>query len=154
MWAKAPISARSGRDLAHVLGTEGHLVALRRLSVGKFSIDDAISLETLAQTGHGAGLDVHLHPVETALDDIPALALTEAEAIRLQQGQALVRQETADRPITALATFNSRPVALVEIDGTTIRPGARFQPLNTGVHDVDYRRPHRRARQGIRHCRQ
>jgi tRNA pseudouridine55 synthase len=111
-----------GRDLAHALGTEGHLVALRRLSVGKFSIDHAISLETLAETMHGAGLDVHLHPVETALDDIPALALTEAEATRLQQGQALTRPDLAEESYMALASLANRPIALVEIEGTTIRP--------------------------------
>jgi tRNA pseudouridine55 synthase len=111
-----------GRDLAHALGTEGHLVALRRLTVGKFSIRDAISLETLAETLHGAGLDVYLHPLETALDDIPALALTEADAARLQQGQALIRPDLAGQSFTALARFANRPIALVEIGGITIRP--------------------------------
>ena len=113
-----------GRDLAHALGTEGHLTSLRRLNVGKFSLAQAISLETLAQTGHGAGLDAYLLPIETALDDIPALALTEAETARLQQGQALTRsgKPESEEELTALASLNGRPIALVTISGETIRP--------------------------------
>ena len=44
---------------------------------------DAISLDKLAALGHSAAASGHLLPIETALDDIPALALTEAEAHRL-----------------------------------------------------------------------
>ena len=117
------------RDLALSLGTLGHLTTLQRRSDGKFSLDDAISLETLAQNGHGAAFDAYLHPIETALDDIPALALTAAEALRLKQGQALAwfsREDAARLPppgqTIALATADAKPLALVEIDGATLRP--------------------------------
>ena len=76
------------RDLAQALGTEGHVSQLARLNVGKFSLDNAISLEKLEEAVHGAALDTHLLPIETALDDIPALALTETEASKLKQGQS------------------------------------------------------------------
>ena len=76
-----------GRDLARSLGSVGHLTRLRRLSVGRFSVARAISMENLPELGHRHGLSEHLLPIETALDDIPALALTEAEALRLRQGQ-------------------------------------------------------------------
>jgi len=77
------------RDIAHALGTAGHVVALRRLAVGPFGLDRAISLDLLAElSDKGAALQPLL-PVETALDDIPALALTLQEAARLRQGQAI-----------------------------------------------------------------
>ena len=50
---------------------------------GRFTVDAAISLDKLAALGHSAAASGHLLPIETALDDIPALALTEAEAHRL-----------------------------------------------------------------------
>ena len=78
------------RDLAVALGTEGHVTSLRRLTVGKFSLHHAISLDNLAEEGHGARLDELMLPVATALDDIPALAITEEEAQRLRQGQFLL----------------------------------------------------------------
>ncbi len=78
-----------GRDLARFLGTCAHLSALRRLSVGKFQVDHAISIDQIDDLGHTQGLSEHLLPIETALDDIPALALTETEAQRLRLGQVI-----------------------------------------------------------------
>ena len=77
------------RDLAAALGTLGHLVELRRLSVGRFTEEQAISLEIVAERGHILAGCGYLLPIETALDDIPALDLTAPEAIRLCHGQCV-----------------------------------------------------------------
>ena len=78
------------RDLAIACGTVGHVAALRRLRVGPFVADQAISLDkcTPGDDILPASPDLLL-PVATALADIPALALTEAEAFFLSRGQAL-----------------------------------------------------------------
>jgi tRNA pseudouridine55 synthase len=78
------------RDLALALGTLGHVTALRRLKVGPFVESQAIALDKIdaGEDSTGAFPDLLL-PVETALADIPALALTEAEAVGLSRGQAL-----------------------------------------------------------------
>src|ERR1700694_1624052 len=76
-----------GRDLALALGTVGYLSALRRTAVGPFREEAAISLPKLEALGHIPPLLGVLAPVATALDDIPALALTEAQVGRLRQGQ-------------------------------------------------------------------
>ncbi len=78
------------RDLAQSLGTEGHVAALRRTQVGPFSVDDAISLDALEDLVHKARALEALLPVETALDDIPALAVTDGEAFQLRQGRSIV----------------------------------------------------------------
>ncbi|HZK91464.1 MAG TPA: tRNA pseudouridine(55) synthase TruB [Stellaceae bacterium] len=77
------------RDLAAALGTLGHIVALRRLSVGRFTEAQAISLDLAAELGHSLFASGHLLPIEAALDDIPALALTADEAARLRHGQQI-----------------------------------------------------------------
>jgi tRNA pseudouridine55 synthase len=78
------------RDLAEMLGACGHVSALRRLRVGPFEAGEAVSLEILEQMCHtGRGSEVLL-PVETALDDIPALAVTAEDAFRLSQGRPIV----------------------------------------------------------------
>jgi tRNA pseudouridine55 synthase len=118
------------RDLGTALGTFAHITALRRLAVGRFRIEDAISLEILAALGHSAGAFRHLLPVETALDDIPALALTEAEAHRLRCGQAVTPLRPEDRAridqlgdgTTVCATIGGKPVALTEISAGGLRP--------------------------------
>ncbi len=119
-----------GRDLAKVLGTCGHLTALRRLTVGRFTVDNAISVDMLAEFGHIRRLSEHLLPVETALDDIPALALTEAEAIRLRHGQPVRLPCPADgASIDQLGngsivsvSSGGKLVALAETDDGLLRP--------------------------------
>lgn len=88
-----------GRDLAIGLGTCGHIRDLRRTAVGPFREERAISLESLQALGHSPAAFEHLLPVETALDDIPALALTATEAIRLRSGQpvGLLHRQDRDR---------------------------------------------------------
>lgn len=78
------------RDLAETLGACGHVAALRRLRVGPFQEARAIGLESLDALGHKARQSEALLPVETALDDIPALAVTAEDAFRLKQGRSIV----------------------------------------------------------------
>jgi tRNA pseudouridine55 synthase len=119
-----------GRDLGAALGTLAHVTRLRRLSVGRFRAETAISLENLAALGHSAAASGHLLPVETALDDIPALALSEEEAHRLRCGQAVTPLRPLDRArieqlgegATIRATTGDRLVAVAEIAAGGIRP--------------------------------
>ena len=123
------------RDLGRALGALGHVSALRRSRVGPFGEADMISLEQLEALCHRAAdgelkqnlADVLL-PIETALDDIPALALGRADAARLRRGQAvLVRGR--DAPIfrgPVYITTGGRLVALAEIDRGEILPKRVF----------------------------
>lgn len=119
-----------GRDLAMALGSVGHIAALRRIRAGPFGLERAISLEKLALVGHSAPPADFLLPVEAALDDIPALALTEAEARRLQRGQPLPVLPVASRSpshtisqgAVVCAMSGDRLVALARITGGEIRP--------------------------------
>jgi tRNA pseudouridine55 synthase len=78
------------RDLSVACGTLGHVAALRRLRVGPFNEAQAISLDKLRLPDDTAPASPDLLlPVATALADIPALALTEAEATDLSHGQAI-----------------------------------------------------------------
>jgi tRNA pseudouridine55 synthase len=78
------------RDLAQACGSLGHIAALRRLRVGPFHEADTIPLDKLRAEGDTAPASPDLlRPVATALADIPALALTEAEATDLKHGQAI-----------------------------------------------------------------
>ena len=118
------------RDLGRALGTCAHVTALRRTAVGPFTEDHAISLETLEALGHSAAASGALLPLETALDDIPALALTETEANRLRRGQAVSMLARSDRERirefangdVVYATFGGKPVALARYDAGDIRP--------------------------------
>ena len=108
------------RDLALALGTLGHIVALRRLSVGRFHEAQAISLDLATSLGHSLSASGHLLPIEAALDDIPALALTADEAARLRHGQSL-----------ALADFGEGARLDRFDDGTIV--GARHDQTLVGL---------------------
>jgi tRNA pseudouridine55 synthase len=123
------------RDLGTALGTVGHIAQLRRIAVGPFDEKQAISLDKLESLRHSAPLSEHLLPVETVLDDIPALALTETEARKLSQGQAIPVLPVASRsPLKNIGQGDvvrvmaeGRLVALVKINGGEIRP---FRVMN------------------------
>jgi tRNA pseudouridine55 synthase len=125
-----------GRDLAIALGTLAHVSALRRVAVGPFTLERAISLDNLAALDHSAAAFGHLLPIETALDDIPALALTEAEAHRLRHGQSVVPLLAADRAridqlgtgAMVRATTGQTLVALAEIVAGGLRPVRVINP--------------------------
>jgi tRNA pseudouridine55 synthase len=112
-----------GRDLAVALGTVGHLSALRRTVAGPFREEAAISLSKLEALGHIPPLLGALAPVATALDDIPAQALTEAQADRLRQGQpVLLTRDAPPSGALARAELEGKLVAIVRSDGVALRP--------------------------------
>jgi len=118
------------RDLALKLGTCGHISSLRRLKVGPFDEKVAISLDKLEALGHSAPLAGYLLAVETALDDIPALALSEEEARNLRHGRAISILPVANRSslkkvdpdAVYCALADGKLVALTKIVGGEIRP--------------------------------
>jgi tRNA pseudouridine55 synthase len=121
------------RDMGRALGCFGHVSALRRVAVGPFGEKTMILLEQLEDVCHraaagGASLADALMPVETALDDIPALAVSRADAARLQRGQAvLLRGRDAPNfrgPV--YATASGQLVALAELDHGEIVPKRVF----------------------------
>jgi len=127
------------RDLALAVGAEGHVWDLRRTGVGPFQESEAVGLSELEDLVHTDAAFEHLLPVETALDDIPALAVTAEEAFRLRQGRSIVllphlaeELRGKRRPRTISGQDMSR-AALATHDGTAIALGdvraGRFAPL-------------------------
>ena len=138
-----------GRDLAERLGTVGHISALRRTRTGAFTEKESLTLEKLEDLGHKGALHTALLAVETALDDIPALALTREEVSRLRQGRSIVvlpkpmldlQQRLVGRgddPVV-LATYRGQAAALVTVRAGQLCPVRVFQ-MN-GETDVDHNR--------------
>lgn len=108
------------RDLARALGTRGHVIELRRTRVGPFRAAAAISLDMLEDMVHSAPPEKILLPVETALDGIPALAVTGGEAKRLQAGQVLHVPSRKSGVVRVMA--DDALVALAAIEHGELRP--------------------------------
>ncbi len=116
------------RDLGEVLGTRAHVRALRRLSTGPFDEDRSILLDKLKEFGDSApareALWAALLPLETALDDIPVVAVSASDATRLKQGGAILLRGR-DAPVIegiALTVADGTPVALAEYDRGELKP--------------------------------
>ena len=79
-------------EIGEALGCGGHLSALRRTASGPFTLDEAVTMEQIeaaAEEGNTA-LDALLLPIERALDDWPAVNLTDNSAYYVQQGQPVL----------------------------------------------------------------
>lgn len=117
------------RDVALACGTVGHITVLRRLRVGPFTVADAITLDKLASNNENAhALPELLRPVETALADIPAVALTPDEAVSLLHGRALslvdlmgrIPQVEEDSPLCARE--GGRALGICRLQNGLLRP--------------------------------
>jgi tRNA pseudouridine55 synthase len=114
-----------GRDIAVALGTYGHITVLRRLRVGPFDLNGAISLEKLEALSHSARAAEALLPLTTALDDIPALAVSEADAQDIKYGRSITLHAAKQGTLVLMA--GETPLAIAEAeddeDGNiTVRP--------------------------------
>ncbi|BFM01470.1 hypothetical protein Psyaliredsea_01170 [Psychrobacter alimentarius] len=77
-----------GEDIAKAMGTLGHLTTLRRTQVGKFTIDDAITLSAL-EAMTLANREERLMPVDACIDIDATLLLTSEQCTRIHMGQRL-----------------------------------------------------------------
>ncbi|WP_374470751.1 tRNA pseudouridine(55) synthase TruB [Phenylobacterium sp.] len=129
------------RDLAEALGACGHVAELRRTRVGTFTEQSSVTLELLEDLGHKARQSEALLPVETALDDIPALAVTDEDAFRLKQGRPIVlvprqveavkaRLAPGSRTVSAMA--GGSIVALCEMRAGRLEPSRVFHLEKSG----------------------
>lgn len=122
------------RDMGLKLGCFGYISALKRTAVGAFALEGAISLDFFQNQDHKPTPEEVVLPLQTALDDIPALALKDEEAARLKQGQSLSFVSKPDlerlqkigieidQNQTILATYQGKAVALIEVSGPTLQP--------------------------------
>ena len=117
------------RDIAHALGTVGHVAYLRRTQAGPFTETHAISLDKLEEIGNGAGLEDHLLPLEAGLDGIPALILDPERAQAARQGRVISGMLEPDG--LYLATAGKVPVALIELSGGTAKVVRGFNLTDT-----------------------
>jgi tRNA pseudouridine55 synthase len=121
------------RDMGRVLGCHGHIVALRRTSVGPFQEADAVTLSSLqaaepAVGGAAGQLTALLRPVAAGLQSIPSHQVSRADAAQLARGQAILLRGR-DAPIIqgCVAVFTQGDlIGLAECGQGELRPRRIF----------------------------
>jgi tRNA pseudouridine55 synthase len=117
-------------DISHKLGTGGHVTMLRRTGVAGYSLDDAVSLEQLAEqreSGDLTVLDKLLEAAENALPDWPVVNLDEADSKTLSFGQSIQVEQDFECANVRLFDQNEKFMGLGEMspDGV-IKPKRLF----------------------------
>jgi tRNA pseudouridine55 synthase len=79
-------------DLGQRLGSGAHLGALVRLASGRFTLEDATSLERLEEAFRHGQEEQYLLPLDEALLDWPAIVVDGDEKQRMVQGQPIPAQ--------------------------------------------------------------
>jgi tRNA pseudouridine55 synthase len=123
------------RDIAQALGTLGHVSALRRTRLGSWDENSAVGLDTLTPFMHSPAAFGYLRPLSTALDGIPALAVSGPDTVRIRSGNpiliranifARMKDGFGDGELSGLTVFlkdeEGAPVALAEIAEGELRP--------------------------------
>jgi tRNA pseudouridine55 synthase len=131
------------RDIAASLGTLGHVSALRRTRLGPWDENSAVGLDTLTPFMHSPAAFGYLRPLSTALDGIPALAVSGPDTVRIRSGNpVLIRRDLfarmkdgfGDGELLGQTVFlreeDGSPLALAEIAGGELRPFRVFNFSN------------------------
>ena len=131
------------RDIAQALGTLGHVSALRRTQLGSWDEKGAVGLDTLTPFMHSPAAFGYLRPLATALDGIPALAVSGPDTVRIRSGNpiliranlfARMSEGFGDGELHGQTVFlkdaDGSPVALAEIAEGELRPFRVFNFSN------------------------
>ena len=80
-------------DLGAALGVPAHVSTLRRCQSGPFALDDCVTPEQLTavkESGTDTDLDALLQPIESCIQHLPRLSLSEAATFYIRQGQPVL----------------------------------------------------------------
>lgn len=101
------------RDLGEATGSAAHVAALRRTRSGRFSVDDAVSIEAMERG------DFELLAPGVAVAQLPRQTLDDLDAKRVTHGQSVTARTTGD--VVALC-HQDELLAVAVRDGESWRP--------------------------------
>jgi len=109
-------------DLGEKLGCAAYLTALRRVSIGRLQVSEAVSLDAL-ESLPVADRAALLRPVDLLLTDLPKISLEEADARRLCHGLTVAAAVDAPVPEIRVYTAEGRFLGLGEgLEDRSLRP--------------------------------
>jgi tRNA pseudouridine55 synthase len=102
-------------DIGDALGCGAHVVALRRLGVGPYTVEHMISMDALEALPEGAAREKCLQPLFSTVADWPAVVLSEAAAFYLVQGQPVMVPYSPTEGWVRLVTRDNRFLGVGEV---------------------------------------
>ncbi len=111
-------------DLGQRLGCGAHLSALRRTRVGKFAIEDAVTLEEVAPGD--------LRPLVEALPPVPLVEITHRQAEAIRHGQAIGFPRPPAGLVCGLVGPEGDVIGMARIQGQELQPECVIPVLGGG----------------------
>jgi len=102
-------------DLGQMLGCGAHVVELRRLGVGDFGIEEAVTLEEIEDLQSIEDCEQLLLPVDEALQGLPDVTLTSLATHYLLQGQPVTARHGQEPGLVRLYSENNAFLGMGEV---------------------------------------
>jgi len=113
------------RSLAHDLGVRlgcgAHLERLRRTRAGSFTLDDAVTLDTVEREGPAA--ETRLLPMQSLLVDFPCVRLNERGERRVAHGNSVSFEDVDPASVVVLGAGEQPNVRLMAASGALLAIG-------------------------------
>ena len=117
-------------DIGQKLGCGGAMQSLQRTKVGRFRLEDALTLGELQQLKDSGELERVVQPVDSLFEETPALHVTAEAARLLENGNALL-------PVQFAETVTPEPERWVRV----YRPDGRFAGIYAYEEQKRWYRP-------------
>ena len=114
-----------GRDIAIKLNSLGYISFLRRTRISKISEKNIISLDNLIELVHIGNHFKMVQPIESVLDDIPAVYLNKVDTKKFRNGQMLNIFESSSK-INKLLVLDKEVVGIGKVEEGTLVPIRMF----------------------------
>ncbi len=114
-----------GRDIAIKLNSLGYISFLRRTKISKISEKNIISLDKLIELVHIGNHFEMVQPIESVLDDIPAVYLNKVDTKKFRNGQILNIFESSSK-INKLLVLDKEVVGIGKVEEGTLVPIRMF----------------------------
>jgi tRNA pseudouridine55 synthase len=110
-------------DLGQLLSCGAHLASLRRTSAGPFKLDEALTLEDLAEFVRAGTLELKLPHPRLLLPELPSVTADEVTAGKLRNGMAINLPELTSAPLVKVFESQRELIAIAKrIAGTLFQP--------------------------------
>ena len=114
-----------GRDIAIKLNSLGYISFLRRTRISKISEKNIISLDNLIELVHIGNHFKMVQPIESVLDDIPAVYLNKEDTKKFRSGQMLNIFESSSK-VNKLLVLDKEVVGIGKVEEGTLVPIRMF----------------------------
>jgi tRNA pseudouridine55 synthase len=109
-----------GEDIGLSLGCGGHLIALRRTSIGQFELQSAYTVSQL-ESMDAQQRDAAILPLDCMLQELPSLELDSTEVHRMAQGQRLGK--SLGLPDGKIRLYSAgKFIGVADLQGTRLAP--------------------------------